>query len=263
MATLDTKLSAVVGAKTATALAGHLDMATVGDLIHHYPFRYAQRGERTDLDSLELGEQATVLAQVRSVMNKPMRSRRGSMLEVVVSDDDGRTLTLTFFNQPWQSRYLKAGRWGLFSGKVTDFRGRRQLNGPDFRMLADPDDEEAGDMIEEFAGALIPVYRAAGKVPTWTIARCVRVALDVLEPPADPLPQDLRGKHSLIDYDAALRAVHRPESTEALYAAKKRLKWQEAFSLQVTLVQRKARAASSPAVPRPGTSDGLLAAFDA
>ena len=262
MATLDTKLSAVVGAKTATALGTHLDLATVGDLIHHYPFRYAQRGERTDLDSLEVGEQATVLAQVRSVMNKPMRSRRGSMLEVVVSDDDGRTLTLTFFNQPWQSRYLKAGRWGLFSGKVTDFRGRRQLNGPDFRMLADEDDEEAGDMIEEFAGALIPVYRAAGKVPTWTIARCVRVALDVLEPPADPLPSQLRANHGLLGYDAALRAIHRPESTEALYAAKKRLKWQEAFSLQVTLVQRKAKAAASPAVPRPGRSDGLLAAFD-
>ncbi|ADD41810.1 ATP-dependent DNA helicase RecG [Stackebrandtia nassauensis] len=263
MATLDTKLSAVVGAKTATALANHLDMAVVGDLIHHYPFRYAQRGERTDLDSLEIGEQATVLAQVRAVTNKPMRSRRGSMLEVVVSDDDGRTLTLTFFNQPWQTRYLKAGRWGLFSGKVTEFRGRRQLNGPDFRMLADPDDDEAGEMIEEFAGALIPVYRAAGKVPTWTIARCVRVALDVLEPPADPLPEDLRHKHSLIGFNDALHAIHRPESTEQLYAAKKRLKWQEAFSLQLTLVQRKARAATTPAVPRPGRDDGLLAAFDA
>ncbi|HZE41650.1 MAG TPA: ATP-dependent DNA helicase RecG [Stackebrandtia sp.] len=263
MATLDTKLRSVVGAKTATALANHLDMTTVGDLLQHYPFRYAQRGERTDLDSLEIGEQATVLAQVRAVTTRPMRARRGSMLEVVVSDDDGRTLTLTFFNQPWQSRYLRAGRWGLFSGKVSEFRGRRQLNGPDFRMLADPDDDDASEMIEEFAGALIPVYRASGKVPTWTIARCVRVALDVLEPPDDPMPADLRQRQGLVDYAAALAAIHRPESKESLYAAIKCLKWHEAFGLQVTLVQRKARAASSPAIPRPGVPDGLAAAFDA
>ncbi|MGH8793477.1 MAG: ATP-dependent DNA helicase RecG, partial [Stackebrandtia sp.] len=257
MATLDTKLSKVVGSKTATALADHLELATVGDLLHHYPFRYAQRGDHTDLNSLQIGEPATVLARVRAVTRKPMRNRRGRMLEVIVSDEAGSTLTLTFFNQPWQARYLRAGRWGLFAGKVSEFRGRKQLNSPDFRVLADPDDEETGEMIEEFAGAMIPVYRASGKVPSWTVARCVRVALDVLEAPADPLPDDLRQRQSLVDYDKALRAIHRPESTEALYAAKKRLKWQEAFSLQVTLVQRKARAAAFPAAPRPGRPDGL------
>lgn len=262
-ATMDTKLSRVVGAKTATALADHLGLGVVGDVLRHYPFRYAQRGEKTDLDSLELGQSATVVAQVRAVTSKPMRGRRGKMLEVVVSDDDGRTLTLTFFNQPWQARYLRAGRWGLFAGKVSEFRGRRQLNSPDFRMLADPDEgDDASDMIEEFAGAMIPVYRATGKVPTWTIARCVRVALDLLEPPPDPIPPQLRRRLGLIGYDAALRAIHRPESTKALYAAKQRLKWQEALALQVALVQRKAKARAFPAVARPGRADGLLDAFD-
>lgn len=261
MATLDTKLSKVVGANTASALSKHLELGTVGDLVHYYPFRYAQRGEHTDLDALEIGEQATVLAQVRSVTRRPMRARRGTILEVVVSDDDGRTLTLTFFNQPWQARYLKAGRWGLFAGKVTEFRGRRQLNGPEFRMLAEEDDDE-GDLIEEFAGALIPVYRASGKVPTWTIARCVRVALDVLEPPADPLSSELRSKHGLLDYRTALFSIHRPESTQSLYAAQKRLKWQEAFGVQVALVQRKQRAVGTPARPRSRRADGILAGFD-
>jgi len=263
MATLDTKLSAVVGAKTASALSDNLAMATVGDLLHHYPFRYAQRGDQADLNALQIGEHATVVARVRTVNNRPMRNRRGSMLDVVVSDDDGNTLNLTFFNQPWQARHLKAGRWGLFAGKVTEFRGRRQLNSPDFRMLADTDEDETSELIEEFAGAMIPVYRATGKVATWTIARCVRVALDVLTDPPDPLPGPLRTEHSLMDYGSALRAIHRPDSTETLYAAKKRLKWQEAFLLQVTLVQRKTRAAAAPATPRPGRPGGILDAFDA
>ena len=264
MATFDTRLSAVVGAQTASALADHLQIATVGDLLHHYPFRYAQRGDRADLNALQVGEHATVVAQVRAVNRRPMRNRRGTMLNVVVSDDNGSTLDLTFFNQPWQARYLKVGRWGLFAGKVTEFRGRRQLNGPDFRMLADDaDDQENSDLIEEFAGALIPVYRATGKVATWTIARCMRIALDVLEDPADPLPVNVRRSNSLMGYGEALRAIHRPDSNEVLYAARKRLKWQEAYLLQVTLVRRKAVAATVPATPRRGRQDGILAAFDA
>jgi ATP-dependent DNA helicase RecG len=61
----------------------------------------------------------------------------------------------------------------------------------------------------------------------------------------------------------ALQEIHRPSSWEMLGAAKKRLKWDEAFAVQVSLVQRKMRAAHSPAVPRPSRKDGLLAAFDA
>lgn len=262
MANFDTRLSKVVGAKTASALSKNLGLSTVFDLLHHYPFRYAKRGERTDLDALEIGEHATVVAQVRAVTNKPMRNRRGSMLEVIVSDDHGDSLTLTFFNQPWQTRYLRAGRWGLFSGKVTEFRGRRQLNGPEFRMLADGDDDDS-DMIEEFAGALIPVYRATGKVATWIIARCIRITLDVLEPPPDPLPVQLRSRMGLTDYRKALQAIHRPESEQDLAAARKRLKWQEAFFLQVALGQRRAAAVDSPAVARPAREGGILDSFDA
>jgi ATP-dependent DNA helicase RecG len=170
-------------------------------------------------------------------------------------------LTLTFFNQAWRQRDLRVGRWGLFAGKVTDFRGKRQLNGPDYVLLSDGADAE--EEVEEFAGALIPVYPAAAAVPTWTIARTVRVVLDTFEPPADPLPAGLRVERNLGGLGAALRDIHRPASREALAAARRRLKWDEAFAVQLTLVQRKVRAAHTPAVPRPRRGDGVLAAFDA
>ena len=57
--------------------------------------------------------------------------------------------------------------------------------------------------------------------------------------------------------------MHRPESREALHVARYRLKWDEAFAVQVTLVERKAHAADSPATPRPHRDGGLLDAFDA
>jgi ATP-dependent DNA helicase RecG len=262
--TTGTPLRKVLGERTAKALATHLDLHTAGDLIYHFPRRYDERGEHTDLRSLQIGEQVTLLAQVQAVSVKPMRARKGNMLEVTIGDGSGATLTCTFFNQAWRERDLKRGRWGLFAGKVTDFRGKRQLNGPAYQLLrADATQDEAAEEIEEFAGALIPVYPAAAAVPTWVIARCVRTVLDTFQPPDDPLPGTIRANRNLIGIGTALREIHRPSSKEELFRAKYRLKWDEAFAVQLTLVQRRARAAASPAVARPRREDGLLAKFDA
>ena len=258
--TVDSPLRTVVGDKTAKALDRHLDLHTVGDLLYHFPRRYDERGEHTDIRSLEVGEQVTVLAQVQRATVRPMRARRGQLLEVMVGDDAGGTLLCTWFNQAWRERQLKPGRWGLFAGKVTEFRGRRQLNGPEYVLLGDDDD--ASDEIEEFAGALIPVYPAAAAVPTWVIGRCVRVALDTVTPPDDPLPATVRAQRNLVGLARALHEVHRPTSRESLGAARRRLKWDEAFAVQLTLAQRKYRAAAWPARPRPPREGGLLSAFD-
>lgn len=264
--TLDTPLTVNLGAKTAKAMADHLDLHTVGDLLYHFPRRYDQRGDHTDIRSLEVGEQVTVLGQVRRTTVRPMRQRRGKLLEAVVEDGTGGTLTLTFFgNQAWRERDLKPGRWGLFAGKVTEFRGVRQLNGPEYVLLGDgtADGEVAAeDPVEEFAGALIPVYPAAAAVPTWVIARCVRTVLDVLTAPEDPMPAAVRASRNLIGLDPALRQIHRPASEPELFQARRRLKWDEAFAVQLTLVRRKLRAADWPARPRPRSAAGLLAAFD-
>ncbi|MFI6819366.1 ATP-dependent DNA helicase RecG [Micromonospora sp. NPDC050187] len=264
--TVDTPLKKLVGEKTAKALAGHLDLHTAGDLVYHFPRRYDERGEHTDIRSLDVGEQVTVLAQVQRTTVRPMRQRRGNLLEVTVGDGSGGTLTLTFFgNQAWRERELRPGRWGLFAGKVTEFRGKRQLNGPEYVLLGEGGEGEAAanEEVEEFAGALIPVYPAAAAVPTWVIAKCVRTVLDTFTPPDDPLPATVRATRNLGGLDVALREIHRPSTKEALYRARRRLKWDEAFAVQVTLVQRKHRAADRPARPRPPKPDGLLAAFDA
>jgi ATP-dependent DNA helicase RecG len=258
--TIETPLKGLVGDKTAKALATHLDLHTAGDLVYHFPRRYDERGEHTDIRALEVGEQVTVMAQVQRTNVRPMRARRGQLLEVTVGDGTGGVLTCTFFNQAWRERDLKPGRWGLFAGKVTEFRGRRQLNGPEYVLL---DAEDATNEVEEFAGALIPVYPAAAAVPTWVIARCVRVVLDTLTPPEDPLPAPIRAERRLIGIGKALHEIHRPASRESLGGARRRLKWDEAFAVQITLVQRKHRAADWPAKPRPPRDDGLLGVFDA
>ncbi|RJL25044.1 ATP-dependent DNA helicase RecG [Bailinhaonella thermotolerans] len=262
MTTFEESLTKVLGAKTGKALATHLGLETVGDLMRHYPRRYAERAELTDLASLERDEHVTVLAEVEKVTVRPMRDPRKKLLEAVVTDGRGK-LSLTFFNKPqWHESRLKPGTRGLFAGKVSEFVTRttrkRQLNHPEYVLL---DGSSDGETIAEFAGSLIPVYPAAAKVPSWQLARCARVVLDTLVAPEDPLPADLRRRHGLIDLADALRMIHRPRDRGEVARAKQRLKWDEAFLLQAALAQRRFAANALPARPRPLRDDGLLAEF--
>src|SRR5207248_4834974 len=131
MAGLEEKLRDVVGGKTAGKLEQHLGLRTTGDLLRHYPRRYAQRGELTDLASLRDGEHVTVFAQAATVTSRKMRRRRGELLEVTVTDGRAR-LTLTFFRQAryWERQFVP-GTHGMFAGRVSTFKGRRQLAHPE------------------------------------------------------------------------------------------------------------------------------------
>lgn len=262
MATLDSPLRGVLG-KTAKLVESALGIRTVGELLAHYPRRYAERGELTPLSGLRVGEHVTVLAEVSAVTLRPLRNRPGHVLDVVVTDGSG-SVVLTFFNQTWRRRDLVAGRRGLFAGRVEVFNRTRRLTHPDYVLLdggsgSRPDAVDPG----EFAGALIPVYPATAALSSWTIARSVRVALDVLDDPPDPIPPDVRAEHLLLDLGSALRAVHRPRDRAELSRGVERLKWDEALVVQVALAQRRRLAAAIPTTPRAGRPGGLLDAFDA
>jgi ATP-dependent DNA helicase RecG len=258
MAGLRDKLPLLLGAKTAKALATALDIETVSDLLRHYPRRYAERGELTDIAGLELGEHATVLARVEKVSKRRMKARNGTILDMVITDGK-RRLSCAFFNQAWREKDLVPGKTGLFAGKVSAFRDTLQLTNPEYELFEADREAEAMD---DFLAAIIPVYPAAQGMPTWSIAKCVRQVLDVLEVDDDPMPAELRRLHRLSDLDTALHGIHRPDNWAHLEASKKRLKWDEAMAVQLIFAQRRHSAISRPAKPNPHVGGGLLDAFD-
>ena len=152
MTTLDAGLERVLGAKTAKALDSALGLTTVGDLLRHYPRRYAERGELTAIAGLEIDEHATVLAKVERVTKRSMKSRRGTIVEARITDGH-RPLLCTFFNQAWRERELLPGRRGMFAGKVTAYKGALQLAHPEYQLF-DEQEQDAGSAAEEFAAAL-------------------------------------------------------------------------------------------------------------
>ncbi len=256
---MDDALDRVIGGKSPTLLAEQLDVHTVGDLLRHYPRRYADQGQLTPIAGLTPGEDVTVVAEVRSCTSRRMQTKKGTIQNAVIWDGS-RTLNLTFFNQWRLDKTLTPGRKALFAGRVTTYGKKRtpQLTHPRFQLLDGDADELA-----EFSRPLIPVYPATKDLPSWTIQLCVRQVFDLLDDPADPLPPALRAQHRLLGLAAALRAVHRSDDRAEIAAAQRRLKWDEAMAVQLTLAQRRQQAGLRPAPVCRRRDGGLAAAFDA
>ena len=260
MADLENKVSAVVGDRTAKVLQTTFGIKTVGDLMRHYPRRYMVRGELSDISALHEGDETTILAQVYSASTRPMRGRKGSMLEVVVTDGTDK-LSLTFFNQAWREKDLKVGRQGLFAGKVGVFNNKKQLAHPDYEMI--PDGSDVDSAVEGFAGKYLPVYPASAKMPSWKISQCAQLAIGALEEVSDFLPDSIREKHNYPSLHQALVQLHQPADLEHAELSRERLTFDEAFLLQSLLVMRRIELKKLNSTSRKRISGGLLDAFDA
>ena len=259
MAQLENKVSAVVGDRTAKVLETTFGIKSIGDLMRHYPRRYMVRGELSDISALHEGDETTILAQVYSASTRPMRGRKGSMLEVVVTDGTDK-LSLTFFNQAWREKDLKVGRQGLFAGKVGVFNNKKQLAHPDYEMI--PDGSDVDSAVEGFAGKYLPVYPASAKMPSWKISQCAQLAIGSLEEIQDFLPSSIRDKHKYPSLHQALVQLHQPADLDHAELSRERLTFDEAFLLQSLLVMRRIELKKLNSVSRKRISGGLLDAFD-
>ncbi|MEU9271108.1 ATP-dependent DNA helicase RecG [Streptomyces sp. NPDC048251] len=262
---LQQPLKSVLGPATAKVMAEHLGLHTVGDLLHHYPRRYEERGQLTHLADLPMDEHVTVVAQVADARLHSFASAKaprgkGQRLEVTITDGSGR-LQLVFFGSGVHKPHkdLLPGTRAMFSGKVSVFNRRLQLAHPAYELLRADTDES----VETWAGALIPLYPATAKLESWKIGKAIQTVLPSAQEVLDPLPDSLRDGRGMVSLPEALLKIHRPHTKADIADARARLKWDEAFVLQVALARRRHADAQLPAVPRVPAADGLLTSFDA
>ncbi|MBD1540914.1 ATP-dependent DNA helicase RecG [Arthrobacter sp. IA7] len=261
---LELGLERRVGKRSAAAIEKHLGITTVGGLLNHFPRRYLNRGELTRISELPFDEEATLIARVVSNSTRQMRARKGSITDVVVTDDAGTgTLKISFFNGRLARAELHPGRRAMFSGKVTRYQGSLGLTNPNYQLL--DKDPEVPDMDPEKLAAMpIPIYPATAGLTSWSIEKVVKALLETADLDAlpDPVPAAIAGREKFLPVPEAYRLIHAPETAQDWRKARDRFRYQEALVLQSALARRRAQLASEEATARRPMPEGLLAAFD-
>ena len=207
-----------VGPALEKALAS-LGIKTVDDILDYFPRRYEDFSVVSKISKLQPGA-VTVEAVVESVTSKYIR-RGMHITEAIVSDESG-SLKITWFNQPYRANALKKGSKYFFSGTYElSYRQMRLMN---------PSAELAVDFTLNTA-RIVPVYRENKNITSKQIRKVIAGCLEKLHSYEESLPLEIIKNYKLLSRRDALKAIHYPASSTDLAAAKRRLGFDEIFSL--------------------------------
>ncbi len=220
-----------VGPARAEAFA-QLGVHTVADLLEYYPRDWIFAPAPVKIAELEPNETTSIVALVESTDYQDYR--HPPLFEVMVSDDTG-ICRIVWFHGGYLRKQLQPGQVIMATGKVSLFKHQLQLTNPKFMVL----DENHTQPDLYFSGG---VYPASARLSSGQIKRILVPLLDRLdELVCEFFEADLRKKALLIGREDAFRWVHMPPSEEKLAKAKRRLKYDELFLMQLGLALRRYR----------------------
>lgn len=222
---LNTKILNLHGVgKTIAGRLKKLDLLTVGDLLHYFPYRYEDFSVSTDIDKLREGESANVVGTVELMQNRRARNRRMTITEALVANDSGE-IKVIWFNQPFIKKNIHVGDTVSLSGKVKNDYGVFSLISPNYEKLV------RGQAVH--TQGLVPIYHLTANITQKQIRFLIKQVIDAAELLTDWLPVDILARNKLPTLPEAVRGIHFPENSGELEAARRRLAFNELFLLQV------------------------------
>ena len=243
-----------VGPKRASLLRTELEVSTVGDLLHTFPFRYIDRSSIMQIADVRGGNAyVQILAQVVSA---ELTGKGAKRLSVLVRDLSGEMELVFFKGIKYTYERLKPGSVFLFFGKPSVYNGKMNMVHPE---IDNPPTEGA----QSFTGTLTGVYASTdklrnggvtGKVMNKLMAEAIDLAIGDIQ---ETLPEYILREKGLVPLKYAIRNIHFPVDASALAKAQYRLKWEELFLLQLSLLKQKyvrSRAENGIMMPKVGTA---------
>jgi ATP-dependent DNA helicase RecG len=254
----DVSLLPGVSGRAAATLRRVFEIASVRDLLEHYPHqdKYRDVGAVVPLADAAVGEPVTLVGTVGRWQVARPRGRSLTIARLLLLVEGGGRVEVPFFNQEWRARQTPPGTRVAVSGTLDRFRTSMQLKNAKLVELAEGEGPGESDRI-------VATYPATEGLSSSRIAAMVAAALEAVPQIPDHLPQELRARHGLIAYDTALRTLHRPTALEDVKDARTRLVYDELFTLQIGLQQRRRRL-EADAVGldnAPAAEGGTTAAF--
>ena len=259
-----------VGPRRAALLRSELEVATVGDLVRLYPFRYIDRSSVQRIADIHPDQ--SYVQVVGTVLKVRLLAKNGAelpadklkynavnRLSVIIGDDSGEMEVVFFKGVKYMHGRLIPGHTFLFFGKPQAFNGRINMVHPEFDA---PDNAQAG--------VLTGVYTSTEKLKTGGITgklmcKLVASALDLVLPTLEEtLPDYILQEKGLVPLSYALRQIHFPVDQNALAKATYRLKFEELFYLQLSLLKQKyIRSRNAVGLPMPRVGEAFNRCYQA
>ena len=258
-----------VGPKRALLLGSELGVNSASELIRIYPFRYVDRSTVTPIAAIR---STAALVQLRAqVVNATLLDKNGvavvpsdgavkfntvHRLSVMVADESGM-IELVFFKgikYIWQK--LHPGKVFIFFGKPSLYNGR-------FNMVH-PEIDEPGGGAAQISASMTGIYPSTEKlrnagVTAKVMGRIMASALEAgLPSVTETLPDYVMREKGLVPLNYALRNIHFPQDQHALAKAEYRLKFEELFFLQLSLLRQKyVRSRNEKGIPMPNVGEAF------
>ncbi len=241
-----------IGEKTAKLFA-KLGVETVEELLHDYPRAYDAYEEPVPIGKLREKEMFAVSGQLM----KTPSVRRFKNIQVIITDvrDMTGALQLTWYNMPYLRNVLQMGQILIFRGRVVKKSGRLTMEQPD---VFTP------EQYRRIMHSMQPVYGQTKGLGNKAITRAVQQALEQRQMEREYLPEELRSRYELAEYNYAIEHIHFPADKKELLFARKRLVFDEFlfFLLSVRRLKEKRQDLKSKYVtPRAPEVDKLLASL--
>lgn len=209
-----------------------LNIYTFEDLLYHIPFRYDDFSLVSKIGQVQPGEVVTIQGEVIEIKNNYLNKFK-TIQKAKITDETGQ-IDITWFNQPFLTKYIKPGDNISLSGKISEFARRPQMQSPEYEVLT------AGKYTLH-TGRLVPVYpETRGVTSKWLRRQIYNILQEVKSEVVDFLPKEIINKHQFPQLYEALQEVHFPESLTDAEKARRRLAFNELFLLQLKgFVKRK------------------------
>ncbi|MBR5103905.1 MAG: ATP-dependent DNA helicase RecG [Bacteroidales bacterium] len=250
-----------VGPKRAELLRKELEVNTVGDLLRVFPFRYIDRSSFVRIADAR-PDMAFVQMRAR-VMRVDIHD--GKRMSVWISDGTGEMEMVFFKGIKWMHEKLKPGSEFIFFGKPSAFNGRLNIVHPEVDNVPSGSPANTGaQSATDRTGTLTGVYPSTEKLKNAGITgkvmnKIMEAALEKgLSYEKESLPEWLMKQYGLVPLHYALRNIHFPKDMQSLEKAKYRLKFEELFMLQLSLLKQKyVRSRDVHGIPMPRVGEAF------
>lgn len=238
-----------IGEKT-KKLFQKIHIETVGDLIHYYPRGYDVYEKAVPISELEEEKTQTVTGAIYGRVQ--VSGNRNMQITTIHVKDITGTLKVVWFRMPFLRNTLSGGGTITLRGRVVNKKGNLVMEHPELFYPA--------DKYAEKLDTLQPIYGLTSGLTNHTVMKAMKQALDGLDLTRDILPQELRIKYGLAEYNYAIRGIHFPEDKEVFYHARERLVFEEflEFILSLRKLKEKNEKLANEYVIKPQPEVDLL-----